>query len=89
MITILVTNTGNTYIDSVTDELSDINGQIIENNLLTTYSSSNKGSSEGTLLVGETATYTASYVLTQEAVNVGGLSNSATVTSSLKGQQKM
>ena len=36
---------------------------------------------EGTLAVGESATYSATFVITQQSVNAGGVSNTASVTS--------
>ena len=44
------------------------------------FESSDLGSAEGTLLVGEIATYTASFTITQEAINAGGVSNTVTAT---------
>jgi gliding motility-associated-like protein/uncharacterized repeat protein (TIGR01451 family) len=40
------------------------------------FDSADQGSAEGTLLVGETATYTATYEIEQDAVDAGGFSNS-------------
>jgi len=77
--TITVENTGNVTLDGVgvADTLLDANG-----NALTldapgvSFVSADQGSSEGNLLVGETATYTASYTLTQSDVDAGGVRNS-------------
>ncbi|WP_299098109.1 hypothetical protein, partial [uncultured Winogradskyella sp.] len=54
----------------------DANGNALT--LLTgpTFVSADAGSLEGDLLVGETATYTATYVIEQDAVDAGGFSNS-------------
>lgn len=43
-----------------------------------TFVSATSGSSEGTLVEGETATYTLTYTLTQEDIDAGGLFNQAT-----------
>ncbi|QZZ37248.1 DUF11 domain-containing protein [Nitratireductor kimnyeongensis] len=43
-----------------------------------TFVSASSGSSEGTLVEGETATYTLTYTLTQEDIDAGELSNQAT-----------
>ncbi|WP_431158430.1 DUF7507 domain-containing protein, partial [Winogradskyella poriferorum] len=76
--TITVTNTGNVTLDGVgiVDTFEDANGNTLT--LLTgpTFVSADAGSLEGDLLVGETATYTATYVIEQDAVDAGGFSNS-------------
>jgi gliding motility-associated-like protein/uncharacterized repeat protein (TIGR01451 family) len=76
--TVTVENTGNVTLDGVglVDTFVDANGNPLV--LLTgpTFVSANQGSSEGDLLVGETATYTATYVVEQDAVDAGGFSNS-------------
>ena len=75
--TITVENTGNVTLTNValTDTFVDGNGNPLT---LTgpTFVSSDLGSLEGTLQVGETATYTATYVITQSDVDAGGVSNS-------------
>ncbi|MGJ8549900.1 DUF7507 domain-containing protein, partial [Winogradskyella wichelsiae] len=76
--TITVENTGNVSLDNVaiTDTFVDANGNTLT--LLTgpTFNSSDAGSAEGLLAVGETATYTATYVIEQDAIDAGGFSNS-------------
>ena len=76
--TITVENTGNVTLDGVAiaDTFLDANGNALT--LLTgpTYVSADAGSADGDLLVGETATYTATYVIEQDAVDAGGFSNS-------------
>ncbi|WP_179317464.1 DUF7507 domain-containing protein, partial [Winogradskyella undariae] len=76
--TITVENTGNVSLDNVAiaDTFVDANGNTLT--LLTgpTFSSSDAGSAEGLLAVGETATYTATYVIEQAAIDAGGFSNS-------------
>jgi hypothetical protein len=51
-----------------------------------TFTSSTASSAQGTLMVGETATYTASYTITQGALDTGSISNSVLVTGSSPGQ---
>uniref|UniRef100_UPI0015CE5FF2 DUF7507 domain-containing protein n=1 Tax=Winogradskyella costae TaxID=2697008 RepID=UPI0015CE5FF2 len=79
--TITVENTGNVSLDNVaiTDTFVDANGNTLT--LLTgpTFNSSDAGSAEGLLAVGETATYTATYVIEQDAIDAGGFSNSVLV----------
>ena len=78
--TITVENTGNVTLDGVAivDTFEDANGTALT--LLTGPSfvgpTSSLGSAEGDLLVGETATYTATYVIEQDAIDAGGFSNS-------------
>uniref|UniRef100_UPI0015C6BF0B DUF7507 domain-containing protein n=1 Tax=Winogradskyella wichelsiae TaxID=2697007 RepID=UPI0015C6BF0B len=76
--TITVENTGNVSLDNVAiaDTFVDANGNTLT--LLTgpTFNSSDAGSAEGLLAVGETATYTATYVIEQDAIDAGGFSNS-------------
>uniref|UniRef100_UPI00398C606D DUF7507 domain-containing protein n=1 Tax=Winogradskyella sp. A2 TaxID=3366944 RepID=UPI00398C606D len=75
--TITVENTGNVTLSNValTDTFLDANGNPI---VLTgpTFVGADLGSLEGTLQVGEIATYTATYVITQSEVDAGGVSNS-------------
>ena len=49
------------------------------------FTSASAGSSQGTLTLGETATYTASYTITQVAVDAGGTSNTVLATASSPG----
>ena len=76
--TITVENTGNVTLNNVAivDTLTDANGGALTLTTGPTYTSGSLGSLEGTLLVGETATYTATFVLTQAAIDAGGVSNS-------------
>ncbi|MDO7173991.1 Ig-like domain-containing protein, partial [Mariniflexile sp. AS56] len=81
--TILVTNTGNTELSNVNiiDTLLDANATPLTLTSGPTFvGPSNLGSVEGTLLVDEIATYTATYTLTQNDANVGGVSNSVTAS---------
>ena len=76
--TITVTNAGNVTLNNVTitDTFTDANNIILSLDSGPTFVSSDLGSAEGDLLVGETATYTASYTITQDDVDAGGLINS-------------
>ena len=83
-ITFLITveNTGNTILSSldVNDTFSDLSGNSLALTTGPIFVSSNLGSSEGTLLAGETATYTATFVVDAQADNAGGVSNTASAT---------
>ncbi|PKA97053.1 putative repeat protein (TIGR01451 family) [Flavobacteriaceae bacterium MAR_2009_75] len=72
-----ISNTGNVTIDNIA--LSDTFTDANTNNLSLTsdpaFSNSSLGSSEGTLLPGETATYLANFVLNSTAVEAGGVIN--------------
>ncbi|WP_040282622.1 DUF7507 domain-containing protein, partial [Psychroserpens damuponensis] len=74
---ITVENTGNVTLDGVTitDTLTDFDGTVLTLTTGPTFDNADAGSLEGTLLVGETATYLASYVITQDDVDAGGVSN--------------
>uniref|UniRef100_UPI003A93DC9D DUF7507 domain-containing protein n=1 Tax=Joostella sp. TaxID=2231138 RepID=UPI003A93DC9D len=76
---ITVTNTGNVTVSglSITDTLTDADGNSLTLTTTPTFDDATLGSDEGTLLPNETATYTASYILTQSDVNAGGVINSA------------
>src|SRR5690606_38442914 len=75
--TFTVTNAGNvTMTDVSVNDLSDFTG---ENPFPALVFGGNSGTSaEGTLEPGESATYTATYTLTQNDVNQGGVDNVAT-----------
>ncbi|MDG5493129.1 gliding motility-associated C-terminal domain-containing protein, partial [Psychroserpens sp. SPM9] len=76
--TITVNNSGNVTLENVTitDTFTDANLIPLTLDSGPTYVSSDQGSAEGDLLVGETATYTATYTITQDDVDAGGLINS-------------
>ena len=80
--TITVENTGNTTLTGITvsDTIVDSAGVGLTLTTGPTYDTSNTAT-EGTLGVGESATYSATFVITQQAVNAGGVSNTASVTS--------
>ena len=78
--TITVTNTGNVTLDNValTDTFTDFEGNTL---MFTSDPSfvgpSTLGSLEGTLQAGEIATYTATYIIEQNVIDIGGFQNSA------------
>ncbi|WP_211324172.1 DUF7507 domain-containing protein [Echinicola strongylocentroti] len=80
--TITVRNTGNVTLDniSLTDDLTDLDGASLSLDTAPTFVSADGGSAEGTLAPDETATYSASYTLTQSELNVGGITNTATAS---------
>tara|TARA_R110002020_G_scaffold41194_1_gene121460 strand:+ start:9325 stop:14112 length:4788 start_codon:yes stop_codon:yes gene_type:complete len=80
--TITVQNTGNVTLDNVTltDTMQDAAGNPLTLSTGPTFTSSDQGSSAGDLLVGETATYTATYQIAQSDVDTGGVVNSAVAT---------
>ncbi|MEC8090084.1 MAG: gliding motility-associated C-terminal domain-containing protein, partial [Bacteroidota bacterium] len=79
--TLVATNTGNDALSSVsiTDVLSDLAGNTLALTTLPTFISASLGSLEGSLQVGEQATYRATFVVNSQAMNAGGVSNTATV----------
>ncbi|MCB0450814.1 MAG: gliding motility-associated C-terminal domain-containing protein, partial [Confluentibacter sp.] len=76
--TITVENTGNVAISNLVlvENFIDAQGNVLNLTTPVTFQSASLGSIAGTLLVGETATYTASFTITQQAINAGGVSNS-------------
>ena len=79
--TITVENTGNTTLTGVTvsDTILDSAGEALTLTTGPTYGGT--GTFDGILDVGESVTYDATFVITQQAVNAGGVSNTASVTS--------
>jgi len=80
-----VTNDGNvtlTDVDVASDTLTRSNPAADPLTLTTqpSFVTATENSPSGTLLPNETATYIASYVLVQEDIDAGGISNAATVT---------
>ena len=80
--TIVATNTGNDALSNVniTDVLSDLNGNALTLTMQPTFISASSGSAQGSLQIGEQATYRATFVVNNQAINAGGVSNTATVT---------
>ncbi len=81
--TITATNSGNVTLSgvAVVDTMTRIDGPVVGPVTLNFASSSGTPpSADGTLKVGEAASYTVRYVLTQDDINAGGLSNTATVS---------
>ena len=83
-ITFLITveNTGNTLLSGVVvnDSFSDLSGNALTLTSGPFFVSANLGSGDGTLLAGEIATYTATFVVNAQADNAGGVSNTASAT---------
>ncbi len=81
---ITVTNTGNVTLTGVaiaSDQLTRNDAAATPLTLIgPAFVGADAGSGEGTLLVGETANYNASYVLTQDDIDAGGITNTATAT---------
>ncbi|WP_432816603.1 DUF7507 domain-containing protein [Sulfitobacter sp. JB4-11] len=75
-------NTGNVTLSGVNiaDTLTRNDGTVLALTNAVGLVSADQGSAAGTLRSGETATYRASYVLTQDDVDAGGITNTATVT---------
>ena len=80
--TLVATNTGNDVLTSVTitDVLSDLTGNTLSLTSQPTFISANLGSAQGTLEIGEQAIYRATFIVDNQAMNAGGVSNTATVT---------
>ncbi|MFC3416723.1 DUF7507 domain-containing protein [Algoriphagus hitonicola] len=76
--TFTVTNTGNVTIDNVSIDEETFSGTGTLSAIA--FVSSSEDSPEGTLLEGETATYTATYTITAEDTQAGLISNQAEVT---------
>jgi uncharacterized repeat protein (TIGR01451 family)/gliding motility-associated-like protein len=85
--TLVATNTGNDALSSVniTDVLSDLSGNALTLTTLPTFISANLGSPQGSLQIGERATYRATFIVNNQAMNAGGVSNTATVTAQVAG----
>ena len=82
--TIAVENTGNVTLSDVyiTDNLTALNGDLLTLTTGPTFISNSYSSTEGTLQLGETATYFATYEISQQAVDAGGVSFTAIATAS-------
>jgi uncharacterized repeat protein (TIGR01451 family) len=80
--TITVKNTGNVTLSGVgvTDTLTDAKGGVLPLTVKPTFVSGTAGATPNSLSPGETLTYTASFTISQAAINAGGVSNSATAS---------
>ena len=80
--TISIINTGNTSltITDITDTLSDLDGDGLSLSSAPRFISSSKDSNENSLAIQETATYIATFIINQDAIDAGGVSNVATIT---------
>ena len=76
--TIRARNAGNVTLSSltITDTLTDGTSSTLNLSSGPTFVSSSSGSATGTLVVGETATYSATFLINQSALDSGGLFNS-------------
>ncbi|MBU2945211.1 DUF7507 domain-containing protein, partial [Zobellia uliginosa] len=78
---VTIENTGNVTLDNI--DLTDTFTDVDSNNLTLTsgpsFSNSSMSSAEGTLLVGETATYFASFTLNSSVLEIGGFNNQISV----------
>ena len=82
--TIIVENTGTQALNNITltDTFTDSKGNTLTLTNEPYFINSDLGSIEGSLLAGEKATYMADYIIAQEALNGGGVSNSVLATAS-------
>ncbi|WP_442316373.1 DUF7507 domain-containing protein, partial [Actibacterium lipolyticum] len=79
--TYTVTNDGNVTLDGVaiSPTLTDADGNVLTLTTGPDFGTATSGSAEGTLLPGEVATYTATYILEQSDIDAGGVSQTAEV----------
>ena len=85
--TITAENKGNVVLTGVTltDTFVDGNGSALSLSSGPTFNSASASSAQGTLTIGETASYTATYTIVQAAVDSGSVSNTVLVTASSPG----
>ncbi|MEC7084524.1 MAG: hypothetical protein VXW60_00135, partial [Bacteroidota bacterium] len=85
---ITVVNTGNTDLRDVIldDVISDLNGDPLILSSQPIFNNASLGSNEGILRQGESAIYNASYIISQQAIDAGGVSNTVTVVASSPGK---
>jgi large repetitive protein len=83
---VAVRNSGNTTLTGVgvTDQMTRIGGAAVTP-VTVAFDSSDQGSASGTLVPGETATYSVTYTLVQADVDAGGLENQATASGTSRG----
>ncbi|SMX51151.1 hypothetical protein COL8621_03681 [Actibacterium lipolyticum] len=79
--TYTVSNNGNVTLDGVaiSPTLTDADGNVLTLTTGPDFGTATSGSAEGTLLPGEVATYTATYILEQSDIDAGGVSQTAEV----------
>jgi gliding motility-associated-like protein/uncharacterized repeat protein (TIGR01451 family) len=84
---ITIQNTGNVTINtlSLVDTLTDGNGNVLSLTTNPNFVTNSNGSAQGTILAGEVSTYNATYLITQQDVNSGGVNNSVIATGSSPG----
>ncbi|KAA5824564.1 tandem-95 repeat protein, partial [Algibacter amylolyticus] len=84
--TIVVQNTGDILLTDITlvDTFLNFRGETISLTEEPRFDSADQGSDEGTLRSGESATYTASFTIDQDAIDSGGVKNSVFVSASTK-----
>ena len=82
--TITVANTGSVTLSGITlnDTLTDGDGTALSLNSGPTFNSATQGSNQTRLLVGEVATYTATYTISLQAANSGSINNTLQATGS-------
>ena len=68
------------------DVISDLNGDPLTLSSQPIFVRASLGSNKGILRQGETATYNASFIITQQAIDAGGVSNTVTVVASGPGK---
>ena len=85
--TIIVQNTGNVSLSSLSlvDNLTDGDGNPLALSVGPVFNSSDASSAQGNLAVGEVATYSATYTISQLAANTQSIINSVEVTASSPG----
>ena len=81
-------NKGNVVVSGVTlaDTLTDGNGSSLTLTGGPSFVSATASSTQGTITFGETATYSATYVIDNSTYNSGSISNSVVVTASSPGK---
>ena len=82
--TVTVENKGNVTLTGLTfTDVLTTNGTVLNISSGPFFSGSSQGSAQGTIRVGETATYIAFYIIEQAALDAGGISNTGSATASV------
>ena len=86
---ITVVNTGNTDLrDMILDDVTgDLNGDPLSLSSQPIFNNASLGSNKGILRQGESAIYNAGYIITQQAIDAGGVSNTVTVVANSQEKQ--